>query len=275
MFASLKNKLRNFLLANPSKANYKFVLKAHQGLFDRSRSARLLETKCFTEILQPVLLEVPKARKALIVAPHADDDIFGTGGVLLKLKEKAAEIETVYITDAGKDEAAREAIRCEALEICQELGVVPHFLNGKVKSIPNKNKESEKLSEILSRFQPDVIFTTFLLDDHPDHQNANQVLSAALEKTGLTSEIWSYQIYTTVLPNVVVDITDQMDRKEELMRKWKSVSGNRDWAHYIRGMNAMNCRFIPGREKIYAEGFFVVPTKEYLALCRQYFAVRD
>ena len=83
--------------------------------------------------------------------------------------------------------------------------------------------------------------------------------------------MWSYQIYTTVLPNVVVDITEEVKFKRKLIKIWKSVRGNRDWAHYVLGMNAMNCRYIPGEKEVYAESFFTLPISEYLELCEKYF----
>lgn len=85
------------------------------------------------------------------------------------------------------------------------------------------------------------------------------------------AEVWGYQVYSTVLPNVVVDVTEAWDRKEALMRTWQSVQGDRDWLHYVRGMNAANCRYLPTAEPAYAETFFVVPLAEYLDLCRTYF----
>ena len=59
--------------------------------------------------------------------------------------------------------------------------------------------------------------------------------------------------------------------KRELIQIWKSVKGNRDWAHYILGMNAANSRYISKKAEIYAEAFFTVPLQEYLSLCKIYF----
>ena len=68
------------------------------------------------------------------------------------------------------------------------------------------------------------------------------------------------------------DITEEVETKRELVRMWRSVSGNRDWAHYVLGMNAANCRYLSTSEPAYAETFFVVPIEEYLELCRLYFS---
>jgi N-acetylglucosamine malate deacetylase 1 len=272
MIAQIKNKVRNLLLANPSKANYKFLLKSHSGLFDKTLSSKILESKCFNDTLQPIVMDCPQADRILVIAPHPDDDIFGAGGVLLRLAEKGAEIKTLYVTDTGNTQDTRNKIHDEAILISGKLGATAVFLGGQSGGIAEGGLEQQALTTTLRSFRPDIILTTFLLDDHVDHRQANLILTASLNATGLSPEIWSYQIYTTVIPNVVIDITAVMDQKEQLMRMWKNVSGNRDWAHYVRGMNAMNCRYLSGTEKRYGEAYFVLPAKEYIDLCNRYFS---
>jgi len=63
-----------------------------------------------------------------------------------------------------------------------------------------------------------------------------------------------------------------VEKKRELIRMWKTVSGDRDWAHYILGINASNCRYIGSKKPVYAETFFVVPFEEYMELCALYFS---
>jgi len=87
----------------------------------------------------------------------------------------------------------------------------------------------------------------------------------------LDFEIWAYQVYSTVIPNVAVDITDVIDEKLKLVEIYRSQKRSRDWAHYIKGLNAFNCRFLKTNEPRYVELFFVVPADEYLQLCRLYF----
>ena len=78
-------------------------------------------------------------------------------------------------------------------------------------------------------------------------------------------------MYSSVIPNVAVNITDQKERKKELIHIWKSVGKFNDLAHYILGVNASNCRYVKADEPVWIETFFVVPIKEYLELCRWYF----
>ena len=113
---------------------------------------------------------------------------------------------------------------------------------------------------------------SFFLDDHDDHRCVNHLLLEVLKEKPLPKcEIWAYQVYSTVIPNVAVNITGQIERKKELIHIWKSVGKFNDLAHYILGINASNCRYIVADEPIWVETFFTVPIEEYLELCELYF----
>ena len=57
------------------------------------------------------------------------------------------------------------------------------------------------------------------------------------------------------------------------MKMWKNVEGRRDWVHYILGINMANCRYLSKEGKRYGELFFVLPVREYIDLCQEYFSI--
>ena len=86
-------------------------------------------------------------------------------------------------------------------------------------------------------------------------------------------EVWAYQVYTSLIPNVVVDITDRAAEKSRLISLMKSRMAKRNWVHYTLGLNAYNCRFLDKAvEEKYVEAFFVLPLAEYCGLVEHYFA---
>ncbi|MAF95442.1 MAG: hypothetical protein CMM60_06780 [Rhodospirillaceae bacterium] len=273
MLTTIKTTIKKILIGKPSKANYKFILKDWKRLFDLQLCQQILETKRFYQHLNTIQLDNPRGRRILVLAPHIDDEIFGTGGTLVKAIEKGAQIDIIYVANIFNDSEQTKRVRNEALSVCQKLGVVAHFLNCQIRNIPLNNRSvNNQLVSLVESIKPDTLFLPFLLDDHDDHRRVNHLLWKNLNTPKKNIEIWSYQIYSTVIPNVVVDITEYIQIKKELMDTYREVAGNRDWTHYIMGLNSINCRYIPGKKKTYGEAFFVVPLTEYFQLCEQYFA---
>lgn len=266
--------LKNILLRILPQSCYKFFLKDWISLLDLPACAQVLETKRFTRNLIPQIIEYPSAKTILVIAPHPDDDLFGAGGTLCNAAQANTNIHTVYITDVGDSEEHNQRIHNEMKEAVSFIGIQQHYLGLQANHISlEDSKNSDALISLFNKIKPDCVFITFLLDDHDDHRRVNELLlKIAKNITYPPKEIWAYQIYSTVIPNVVVDITKLIKQKEHAIRLLKSVKGERDWAHYVLGLNAMNCRFISSRKPVYAESFFVVPWDEYLDLCRIYFS---
>ena len=266
----VKRVVKRLLTVRPSQAAYKFVLRDLRPLLELPHAAQVIETGRFTSLVRPIVMPEPPARRAVVLAPHPDDDAFGVGGALLMLADASAALRVIYLTDGPVDQV--EGLHQDALASCAAVHADPVFLHLPLRNIGIDDAAVTALGDAVTDFAPDIVFTPFLLDDHDDHRRANHLFSAAFADGGLKAEIWAYQIYSTVVPNVVLDITAVAERKRELVRLWRHASGNRDWAHYVLGMNATASRYIPGNGEIYGEPYFVVPAAEYFDLCRRYFA---
>jgi len=253
-----------------ARGRYKFLLKEWSALTDIEALRKVLDTKRFTRNLRPIELPYPRHKKILVIAPHPDDDILGAGGTLMKAVDSGAKVDILYIANGNSQRA--ELIKDETRAVCRSINTTPHFLDFQNGRIPlHDDQTNGRILSLIRELAPDAIFITFLADDHDDHRRVNHLLFNILNGRKIAAEIWAYQIYSTIIPNVVVNITEKAKRKRELLGMWKSVSGTRDWAHYMLGINASNCRFIGTKEPVYAEGFFVVPIEEYLKLCSIYF----
>jgi len=262
-------------MRNPTKANYKFVLRDWMGLRDLDALAGVLESKRFSQNLEPILMDRPDAKKILVFSPHPDDDVLSSGGVLLKCIKQGVNIKVIYITSGtnpNSQDSDRQVLEDETMRVARQFGTNVEFWRYDKKSIPLDEKILQKFRSAVKTFQPEAVFIPFLADDHIDHRECSKLFYEAFKgERSSKFEVWAYQVYSTVLPNVVVDITDVMDQKIELINIWESQKRSRDWAHYIKGLNAFNCRFLKTNQARYAETFFVVPGHEYIALCKNYF----
>lgn len=244
---------------------YKWVLRSWEPLTDLQAAADLLNTMRPAAPIEPQLLDGPAARRILAVAPHPDDEVIGPGGALIRARERGATVRVLYLTSGEPgEEAEREA---EARAVCQRLGWEAEFLRFPVLAIP-RAAAAEGLRAAVGAFRPGALLLPFALDDHPDHRLASALLLDAWRAGGLEGvEVWAYQVYTALAPNVVVDVTPEAARKAEAIRLYRTQMRRRDWAHFALGLNAFNCRLLRGRaDPCYVEAYFVLPIHEYSAL---------
>lgn len=281
----LFNKLRARLARlNANNSAYKFMLKDWTRLSDLDALSRVLDSKRFSQNLEPIVMEHPQGKRILVLAPHPDDDIFGAGGVLLKSVRHGVQVKTACITTGeqppppkpsptgrGEGEGIAHIREEEAQQVARALGTEVEFWQCPARLWRVDETVKERLRTVVKEWNPDTIFLPFLADDHEDHRRTSQLFYETFKDVSPRCEVWAYQVYSTVLPNVIVDITDVLEDKLKLVRLHQSQMERRDWAHYIRGLNALNSRFLKTNEPRYAEMFLVVPAQEYLKLCQVYF----
>ena len=279
---AIKKYIKQLQIFKSTKSNYKFILKDWISLKDLNAISKVLETKRFSRNLEPITLTEPKVQRALVFSPHPDDDILSSGGTILKLLKNGCKVNVIYLTSGdyeinpGEEDItlSEEAVKREkeSKEVSSRLGTNVEFWRYPTKSIKIDDEAVNRVRKAYTRLQPDIVFMPFIADDHDDHRRSVHLFYKAFKDfQNLNFKIWAYQVYSTVIPNVVVDITDVVDEKINLVNLWQSQRKSRDWAHYIRGLNAFNSRFLKSNQPRYAECFFVVPANEYIDLCKVYF----
>jgi len=182
----------------------------------------LLATSSLVRSGAPVV--VPHASNVLVLAPHPDDETLGCGGTVAVLAAAGAEIRVVVVTDGEgslvRGLSAREVGRqrcAHATEACERLGArPPTFLRLPDGGLAGCSQRLvELLTEHIGDFRPDLVFTPSPLDDHPDHR------AVAASVAGLdlprTAEIWSYEVWTSLLANRIVDVSSRWQDKVEAL----------------------------------------------------------
>ena len=271
MLLRIRNLINRFERFWWSKSAYKFYLKELTQLKSLKKSSKLYDTLIFSKTIKPVVLDSPSKKRIAVIAPHPDDEIIGPGGTLLSSTKKSCTVDIIYLTSGGrKDFVVREN---EAKILCDKIGWNSHFLRNEE---GKRNWNLENLLKIIYKLKPQILMIPFILDDNKDHQFFNKLLfhnKAKLKKTFLMkTEIWAYQVYTAVFPNVVVDITDFKETKSELIKIYESQMNKRDWANFSIGLNAWTSRWLNnGSKSSWAESFYVVNLKEYINLLNKYY----
>lgn len=249
---------------------YEYFLRQFIKFSKLKNYDNILNTRIINKNLKISNLLVPKNKKIIVIAPHPDDEIFGLGGTLIKLKRNFNEIYIIYLTSKNKDKFKEKKIKNEIKKINNALKI--NYLE--LENYPGKiNLKDVEIIDLLKKFQPDIIFCTYLLDDHVDHRSANYFFIRFNKFLKKNITIYLYQIYSNIIPNYSIDITDVFKIKKKLIKIYKNVPGNKNWLHYIEGLNLLNSRYLVKitKKKQYSEIFFKIKLKYYLKVCKVFF----
>lgn len=149
---------------------------------------------------------VPPGHRAVIVAPHPDDEILGCGGLLHLLNELGRRLALVAVTDgdgshpqsslwpASRLRNTRPLETREALRRLQlERATVTRL------AIPDgqvSDQEEALQRRLLDLLTPqDVVFVTWRLDGHPDHEATGRATVEACRLRGsrcIEVPIWTW-----------------------------------------------------------------------------------
>lgn len=137
---------------------------------------------------------VPPGARAVVVAPHPDDEILSVGGLLAQLAASGAQVEVIAVTDgtashSGSTEWPVERLAKtrprESRVALQRLGL---FVEPARLGLPDgglKELRAMLAARLVSLLRPrDVVFTTWRQDGHPDHEATGQACAMAAASAG-------------------------------------------------------------------------------------------
>ncbi len=215
---------------------------------------------------------MPRAGRALVIAPHADDDVIGCAGTLDVLREGGCEIAVLLLTDSsGGDEpvddpAAYAATRrAEAVAGLAVLGIdelaFGDLPDGRLAD--HVDAAADAIAGALLRHRPELVLAISPLESTADHRAAfaalHRVLSPLRGGTELDDavrdcRILLYDINHPGYPDVLVDVSDRMDRIEAAIRAHASQLERHNYLEAALGMRRYRTLSL-GPEVTAAEGF--------------------
>lgn len=180
-------------------------------------------------------------KKALVIAPHPDDETLGCGGTIRHLADSDVTVHVVtvaaHMPPLYSKEIHEQTVR-ESKAAQEVLGVASQvFLDNPavlLKDVPTAELNGTILDQV-ERIRPDILFIPFY-DRHIDHRAVFDACMVAARPVGVGRSISLVAAYETIsethwnaphiepafIPNFCVDITDQIDKKIEAMNCFKS-----------------------------------------------------
>ena len=186
--------------------------------------------------------------KILAVGAHLDDIEIACGGTLAKAVEAGHEVKVLimsksgYTNKEGKIQRSDDFAVIEGTNALHVLGITDiNILDFPTKDISFQSNVVNAIDVIMSKYNPDVIFTHHPFDTHQAHVGvSNATIAAARRK----NTVFFYEpitpsgrSYVAFKPQLYVDIESTLDKKIASLREHKSEYnkfGAEDWVEGVR-----------------------------------------
>jgi N-acetylglucosamine malate deacetylase 1 len=235
------------------------------SVFERTATRFLRRIHRITHRM-PVTLRAIQKERVLVVAPHPDDEVIAIGGSLALHQRVGSEVLTLYATLDAPASDGSILRRGEAERAAHLLGFAPRFLGFPDGSLSlHEEGMTRAIVDAIRSFRPSVIFCPFPGDHHRDHMSAAACTGAAVARSGYAGEVCCYEVWTSLWPNVGVDISSVIERKREAINCYASQVAH---LHYVEGALGLN-RFRGLKLEVpYAEALFACKSRAFTELCR-------
>lgn len=234
---------------------------------------KLLETNADTRAMTPAwriesdlvpyrAVERLPGHHLLVLAPHPDDEVLGCGGLIAATLQQGAAVTVVVASDgaAAGDVGVREAeSRAAALVLAAAApGPALHFWRLPDRGLSEVPGLVARLQHLLATTQADTVVLPSPFEVHPDHRALCLAALHALGTTARPPGAWFYEVGQALMPDLLVDITPQLQRKREALRCFASQLALQAYDEQLLALNRFRA-YTLGPEVSHAEAYQHVP----------------
>ena len=167
-------------------------------------------------------LQLP-AGPLLVIAPHADDETLGCGGLILREQQAGRRVHIVFLTDGSHSHPSHPTLtptalaklrQAEAVAAAACLGVPADKLtfvdlpDGKLPSLAAVERERavNDISALLCQLQPTVTLVAYRRDGSSEHEAAFPLVTAALKQARIHPLLIEYLVWAAYSPRLFLRV---------------------------------------------------------------------
>jgi LmbE family N-acetylglucosaminyl deacetylase len=181
------------------------------------------------------------ARRLLVLAPHPDDEVLGCGGLIAAMLAQGAEVQVVIVSDGGQGGDAaqreRESIAAAAVLAGGRASLKPVFWRLPDRGLAMVAGLAQRLQGLISSSAADCVLLPSPYEIHPDHRALCLAGVQALRGAEGGPELLLYEVGQPLMPDVLVDITAQFERKRAALRCFTSQLAVQAYDDQVLGLN--------------------------------------
>ncbi len=199
----------------------------------------------------------------LVLAPHPDDETFGMGGTLLLAQAAGVSVDIIFVTDGGKGGGHQENLvetrELEAQTVADQLGIRKVYFWREVdRELMPAQHLIHKLSDFMQQSQPATVFFPAPSEPHPDHRTTAVLAWESLRLSDFPATPISYDISVQGHTNYLIDISQVVTAKRELMAEYKSQLSENLYIDRLIALNKARTWSLP-HSVSHAESFYQWP----------------
>jgi LmbE family N-acetylglucosaminyl deacetylase len=204
----------------------------------------------------PRALAAPARGRVLLLAPHADDDVLGAGGTCALHVEQGDPVHVIVAYDGVEgdpegrfaDEDLRVRRQREARAGGAHLGLSSYeFLGYPEGHLPAPSElaaAARRLAERVRALDVDTVYAPWVGEHHLDHHVLARAARLALALADFRGTALGYEVWTPLVPTLVVDVTRVHARKVAAIREHASQLAYLDILHKGMALSAQRAMYL-------------------------------
>ncbi len=199
------------------------------------------------------------ARRALVLAPHADDEVFGCGGAIAAHVRAGVPVDVVILTDGARfGEPSARADESRAAAAVLGYGE-PEFWSLPDRALAYDEALVRRIADAITASGADLVYAPSPWEIHPDHRQAAAIAIEAVRRTG--TRLACYEVGSPLPPNLLLDISALAETKKKAMQCFASQLEKQDYERQIRALNEYRSYTLP-HGVIAAEAYLLLSAAE-------------
>lgn len=209
---------------------------------------------------------LPKGN-VLVLAPHPDDEVFGCAGAIMQHVSQNDSVQVVIITDGSaaiihpNNDSRIKYIETRQQESCKAAEVLgygtPEFWGIADRALECNDNLIERLVNYIKEKQISLVYAPSVMEIHPDHYALAISAVEAVRRCGESVSLSMYEVGIPLHPNILLDITNMLERKQEAMNCFVSQLALQDYTRHILGLNTYRSYTLPATVMA-VEGYYML-----------------
>lgn len=213
----------------------------------------------------------------LIMATHPGEEVFACGGIIKKYTRAGKKVYILYFCDGSMGNSSgirdsslvikRKKETREAAKILEIKEGSLIFWGYKDQKLAVHTANIKALINLLQNIKPEAVFIPSLFENNHDSRAVHDIFADVINIYSSKLEyftIWMYEFLNPLVPNFLIDISDQLKFKNLAMKCFTSQLQIKNYHHAMLGLNSYRSQ-IAGLNG-FCEAFFSCNTNLYLKL---------